>query len=615
MGLLAVLKFLTYNATFADLGVENEVEWLLLHGGIHGYLSSGFTAIYPIQYQKPVLFLFLPLYAMAPGPETLIIIGTISLGVAALPLYAMARRMLRSEWQAATIAICYLLYFPVASSNLFDFHWEDLFPLFFFFMAWTWSAGSPRWMMYAGAILTATINPLTLIIAVTFLLATALPPPGTEFGWGWVHRGLSTFFSDVWRSVVVLALLVLLEAYSVAGVLFTAGAFPKNVSGGLSGVLLFDINDKLMVILLLLAPFAFVSLYSFRGLIVALPYLGFVLDSVDSANFVPFGLYYTLLGAAPFIFAAVDSLATIPDPPSRPAPSPPQYRRTSPRLATLRTILLVSAVFALIFFPLSPVNSYVAGGYFSGNHNTANLIAFSPATEFLDRAIALVPGSASVLTQNNIPQLSGRTHIQVAPNFLTGAPYNVILMDSELTYFSDPSALIPYINNGLADRTFGIAAEGQGAVLAIQGYAGAPEIYVPTDLNFTGSEMTPFSGIGQVNGSTIQGSGPGYSIWYGPYVTLPPGQYRCTFKLSSNETSSGSEGLVRLEVSENSGSTVLNSTVVTAQNFSGPGVITSFELTFDLGNVTSGVEFRGMFPTGIATITLTSVLVRQTSAL
>jgi uncharacterized membrane protein len=619
IGTLAVLKFQTFHATFLDLGLENEVEWLLIHGGIGGYYASGFAQIYPVQFEEPIIFLFLPIYALYQHPIALILAGTIGLGLAAIPLYTLSVRMLGVPWQAAAVAFCYLVFFPVLSANLFDFHFEDFTPLFFFFMAWAWAAGRPRWM-YLGVALTAAIDPLTLIMAGAFLVATVLPPPGHPLRWSRLKASVQSLRSDRWKVVAIAALVLILVAYSLGGVLYTAGISKSGLSGGLAGVLLFQINDKLLLFVLLLAPLAFLPLYSLRGLIVALPYAAFVLDSVDRANYVPFGLQYALLGGVALVFATVDALAAADNrprpvvakeegPPDR--PSVPRLR--SPRSSMLRVLVAMSIVFAVVYFPLSPVNASVAGGYLAGNHDLSGITTPTAETVFLGRVVALVPPSASVLTQNNIPQLSGRTHIQVSPPYRTSIPYNTILMDTKASYFSQPTALIPYINAGLVNGTFGIVAEGQGAILLEQGFSGPLRLYAPSDTNYTGSQLFPYPSIGKVVGKTIAGSGPGPVLWYGPYATLLPGDYSCTFLLETNETTSRNAPLLTLQVTAHFGNRVLQHEAVTATDFSAPFVATEFTLPFQVSNVTPDVEFRGVSPTGVANVTLEMVEVIQTS--
>lgn len=621
LGEVAFRKYQTFNATFADLGLESQVQWLLLHGGISGYYASGFAQIYPIQFQKPIIFLFLPIFALYPHPVTLILAGTLALGFAAIPLYYFAERFLREGWQAAAIALSYLLFFPVASANLFDFHWEDFVPLFFFTMAWAWSAGRRRTMVVAAA-LTATVNPLALVLSISFLISSCFPPPRAVAARRWVREGIATFLRDRLRLAACLSLAVVLAAYRATGVLYTAGVAVSAGSGGVAGVLFYSVNDKLMLIVLLLAPLAFLPLYSGRGLLLSVPYLAFVFDSTDSANYIPFGLFYTLLGAAPFLVATVDGAAAFGrESPSDAVAAPidaghatARARRPPARRDVIQLLVAMSLVFGFVFFPVSPGNTYVAGGYFAGNHSLAVITTDTPATEFLTRVIALIPPSASVLTQNNIPQLAGRTHVEFQPPYFDVAEFDTILLDSSLTYFASPSALVPYANAALSNGSFGVVAEGQGALLLREGYRGPPLLFDPVSANYTSLQLTAFSGIGTKVGSSIVGSGPGYSLWYGPFITLPPGNYTANFVLESNETTTGTSPVLYLQATAASGSRVLASLPISAENFSTPDTPSHFTVGFSLANVTSSVELRGMFPSGQATLTLLGIELMQTTA-
>jgi uncharacterized membrane protein len=631
LGFLALAKYSTFHATFEDLGIENQALWLLSHGGIPGYYSSGFAAIYPLQYQKPIMFLVLPFYAIDPHPETLLIIASLVLGGAALPLFLTARRWLRRESYALVVVLAYLLYFPVASANLFDFHYEDLFPLAFFTMTWCYSSGRLRGM-YLAAVLTAAVNPLALFTAIAFLLFTCLPGPREPIGLWWVRSAWRSFLSDYRKPVVVFALLVLVGVYAAAGVLFTAGVGGHGTGASSEGILLGYVNDKLLLLVLLGGGLAFLPLYSPRGLVTVLPYLGFVAYSLDSANYQPFGLMYPLLGTGPLFLAAIDGLRSAdpePRPPTYEAPQdleqrepalanappgrPHARRRVSERGAMVRSLLLASVVFGLVFFPISPINSYVVGGYFSGNHDFANITQSTPATAFLNQVVALVPENASVLTQNNIPQLSGREHVQTAPLYQASIPYDAIVMDSSLTYFSSVTSMLPFVDGAFENGTFGVVAEGQGALYLQQGFLGPPELFAPVDDNFSGSELTPFAAA--VNGSELVGSGPSYSLWYGPYLTLFPGTYTCTFLVESNTTLASLGVALTLDVTSNDGADTLASESVYPANFTAAGHPTEFQLSFNASEVTTDVELRGMYPTGVATITLVDIALVQTSYL
>ena len=623
LGGLALRKYATFHATFEDLGIENQALWLLSHGGLSAYYSSGFNQIYPVQYQKPILFLVVPFYSLYPHPETLIVLGNLALGAGAVPLFLLARRMLRGEVYPLLLVAAYLLYFPLASASLFDFHYEDLFPFLFLTMAWLWASGRPRGM-YIAAALTAGVNPLTLLTVIAFLVFTALPPPKRRLGLSWVLGGLRSLLQDPYRVVAILALVVIFTVYGVVGVLYTAGTGPHGAAATPTQILYGYANQKLLLLVLLLGSLAFLPFYSIRGLVTALPYAGFALYSLNNANFAAFGLMYPLLGTGPLFLATVDGLRAASTRPAiaadEPLPltgvwnrRPTRSRTTSERGAMVRALVISTAMFALVFFPFSPVNTYVTGGYFSGAHDVANITSSNSATAFLQRVIDLVPANASVLTQNNLPQLSGRWHVQIAPAYLPTVPYDAIVMDANVNYFSSVTSLIPFVQDAFNGSRFGIVAEGEGALFLSEGYQGAPRLFEPVNVTLPPSELTPFGGLTVRNG-TISGSGPAYSLWYGPFLTLYPGRYTAIFDLSSNTTGSTASAIT-IDVTSANGAHLLAGATLSPSNFTAADTSTQFSLSFNLTGLTTSVELRGMFPTGVAQITLEGIHLQQLSYL
>ena len=45
MSYISLMKDYTFNATVDDLGINNEVLWLLVHGGITNFNASGFGSV------------------------------------------------------------------------------------------------------------------------------------------------------------------------------------------------------------------------------------------------------------------------------------------------------------------------------------------------------------------------------------------------------------------------------------------------------------------------------------------------------------------------------------------------------------------------------------------
>lgn len=620
---LTILKFESFHATFGDLGLENHILWLLAHGGLTSYDQSGFATVYAFNFQKPIVLVFLPFYALVPQITFLLAVQSFILGSAAIPLYMFARERLRRPWTSALVGASYLFYFPVASANLFDFHYEAFMPLFFFLMLFSWAKGWRRGM-YAAALLCASINPLPLITVILFLLYLPLE--------GWLtpdslRRAIRDYFrrfiDDPVRVGIVALLLAALVIYKAIGSLPLAGVGSSGAGLSPVEIVLFDVNAKLFLFLLLFGALAFLPLFDRMTLVLLLPYVGFAFYSANSADWQPFGLAYTALAAGPLYLGVTRVLgqrlgertgseshvAKRTEPAVGVAKRPPRWRvdTSDPRLVFASVVL----VFAIVYFPVSPVNAYVSGGYFAGNHGFSEITDVPPAAQFLNRVISLIPPNAAVLTQNDIPQVSGREYYQVDQYYTGATPYDYILMDSAENYFTTQSAILTFVQPALANGSFGIIAEGQGALLLGRGYTGSPELFEPTNQTYNAYMLTAFSSSTVENGRIV-GSAHAYSVWYGPFATLYPGNYTTTFFLSSSRTGNSSAQLVTIDVTATQGSVTLATEPLYASNFTAVNTTQAFVLHFHLANVTTGIELRGMYPTGEATISLTAVTLNQT---
>lgn len=622
---LSLLKYESFHATFGDLGLNNHILWLLSHGGYSEYSQSGFASVYPFTIDKPIYFLLTPFYALDPTISFLLVLQSVVLGFAALPLFLFTRRRAHSEWIGALVSISYLLYFPVAGGNLFDWHEMSFCPLFFFSMLYFWSVSRPFWM-YVFALLYASIDPLALVTVFLFVLFL----PIESSGW---KREISGLIGDLFRGVAgdrvrlafLSSLLALLVLYSLLGGVRIGGVGIAPAGTSPLAILLYSVNAKITLFLFLLGALAFLPLFDRLALVTLLPYAGFVFYSTDSSNWAIFGLAYPLLAVGPLYLGVANVLArrlTLPQSPTSASSgvesrSVTANRRFSlshatPPSAEISALVLVTVVFGGIYFPVSPVNQYVSGGYWSGNHQFQDITSITPEDEFLDRVIGLIPANAGVLTQNDIPQVSGREYYVVDEFYSSSIPYNYILMDGNLDYFTSASTILPFVQSAFSNQTFGVLAEGLGALLLQRNFTGAPELYNPLVSSFDSTNLTAY-GSAQVVGSSISGSGPAFSIWYGPFITLYPGNYSVTFALSSNVSGPAIGQLVTLDAVYGSAGIVLSTMNVYGSNFTASGKEQLFEIDFHLSTVETDLQFRGMYSTGAATLTLYGVTLSQLS--
>src|SRR5271157_130721 len=121
-----------------DLGIITQSLWTTLNSGKvlfstlevpYGNPSGNFLGVH----FSPIMFLILPVYAIYESPQTLLVFQSFILGIAALPLYWIARDKLGNKLYALAFATAYLLNPALCGVNAYDFHLEIFTPLFIFF--------------------------------------------------------------------------------------------------------------------------------------------------------------------------------------------------------------------------------------------------------------------------------------------------------------------------------------------------------------------------------------------------------------------------------------------------------------------------------------------------
>ncbi len=129
-----------------DLGIFDNLMYNTIKGrffqspvmfgpGHHNSLST---------HAEYAMVLFAPLYALAPRAETLLLLQSVFLGGAVIPLYLFARTML-SRWPAVVLVLAYVLFAPLHGANFYDFHWLPL-GVFFYFWLFYGIASRKTWL-------------------------------------------------------------------------------------------------------------------------------------------------------------------------------------------------------------------------------------------------------------------------------------------------------------------------------------------------------------------------------------------------------------------------------------------------------------------------------------
>lgn len=121
---LGLFRHWGYMTSLNDLGVFDQAVWGTLHGKFMLNTSNEFSEqINWLGFHfHPVLLLFVPLYAIAPGSEWFALAQALALSIAAWPIFLLASRVCRSETAGLLWALAYLVNPFLLNAAAWDFH-------------------------------------------------------------------------------------------------------------------------------------------------------------------------------------------------------------------------------------------------------------------------------------------------------------------------------------------------------------------------------------------------------------------------------------------------------------------------------------------------------------
>jgi uncharacterized membrane protein len=119
---LALLRHASFDSEGFDLGVYDQVVWNTLHGRPFFYTSTGRPLLHLSNHASLILLLIAPFYLLYSGPETLLVLQAVAVGLGGLPLFWLAREKLGSVLAGLSVLSAYLLFPPLQVALLSDFH-------------------------------------------------------------------------------------------------------------------------------------------------------------------------------------------------------------------------------------------------------------------------------------------------------------------------------------------------------------------------------------------------------------------------------------------------------------------------------------------------------------
>jgi uncharacterized membrane protein len=283
----------------------------LMYRGLHGHFLESTVAAptdpgaYIANHAKIGAYLFLPIFALHPRPETLLVVQAVLLAAGALPLFLFARRY-HSGATAAVIAIGYLCYYPLHGAAFSEF--QGLAVAAFFILAAVAAAEAHRWVWFglsAGAaiLMREDVSIGMAVVGLFLLLSKHRPRAGLLLALGALgYFALLRFFlmpragswphhQDMYRD---------LWADDVPGFSSVVKTLLTNPAYAFSRVV---VERKVVYLLHLLVPLAFLPLRRARLLTALIPGS---LITLTVTNYVPpitFSFHY-VMHWVPYLFLA-----------------------------------------------------------------------------------------------------------------------------------------------------------------------------------------------------------------------------------------------------------------------------------------------------------------------
>ncbi len=288
--------------TLFDLATFEQGFWNATGGTLFFYSLEGELSRFGRHF-SPIFFLLLPLYALHRDPSTLLVLQSLALGLAAVPLYLVARGRL-GPLAALPVAALYLANPAVHDVNTVNEFHEIAFATPLLFLAF-YAVERRRPWLYAAAVVGA------LLVKEDVALVTAALGLYVFLVARWRRAGLATVAgSVVWFLVVVEVVMPALRG-RYGPVPFPGyeylGAGPFGIArgmladpGALWGVL--TAEPKRRYLFWMLAPVAGLPLLAPEVLLIAAPGLLLILASTYPPTFAIFERYAAPI--VPFVFLA-----------------------------------------------------------------------------------------------------------------------------------------------------------------------------------------------------------------------------------------------------------------------------------------------------------------------
>jgi uncharacterized membrane protein len=445
-----------------DLGIWDNLMWHVLRPEIPLFRSTPAVGPHGSHFGRHATFfayVIAPFYAVAPRPETLLVVQAVLLGGAAIPLFLYAKRHLPA-WTAALVAGAYLIYPPLHGANLYDFHFLALGP-FFLLLALYAIEDNRRALAVVAIVLSLSVREdvaaLLAIVGLFFLLTGASPRVGA----------IIAALGGCYFLLMKMVLMPLLGRTDASFLNQYSGLLPQNEEG-FSGVLktlvgnpIFTAKvilqqDKVTYFLEIFAPVLLLPLRRPIGLLLICPGVIFTLLSTGYWPLYQPSFQYTAYWT-PFVFIGVVYALEHAGRPTYPGEMAGRFRRQCLVVGLAATSLVCTYLDGAILNRTNVRSGFIRATFATSADNEkdrADVVAL----------IAQIPPDAKVAASDRlVPHVSTRDYAYSLSDQIYDADW-ILLETTNLSDIERNNAV-----QAITDSTFGVVDERGRFLLARRG--------------------------------------------------------------------------------------------------------------------------------------------------
>ena len=145
MSYFTIVRHRALESAGFDLGIFDNLMFNAMHGRPFHSTVAVPNGSYLSNHAEYGMYLFVPIYALFPRAETMLVLQSTFMGLAAWPLYMFCSTQI-SRPVSAAIACAYLFFAPLHGPNFYDFHWMPMAMFFVFWLFYAIVRGRVLWI-------------------------------------------------------------------------------------------------------------------------------------------------------------------------------------------------------------------------------------------------------------------------------------------------------------------------------------------------------------------------------------------------------------------------------------------------------------------------------------